>query len=170
LALCLVLALAGCSSEGSAPSTPTSQPDTAGAPTTAANGDLSHEAFLQQLSDWCKAKDADLLKQFKKDYEQAAREGNYNEAADILEAHQAVVQGWEFKIPIEPGQLADDDEAAFRQYLVLTGRLDGLLLDYAQALRAKDAARVERIRARVEKARGDWTQQATDMGLEECGA
>jgi len=170
LALCLLLALAGCTSEGSAPATATSQPDTAGAATTDADGNLTHDAFVSQLSAWCKAKNADLEKQFATDYEDAVAAGDYKQAADILEAHQAVVQGWEFKIPIEPGDLAEDDAADFRQYLVLTGRLDGLLVDYAQALRANDSAKVQRIKARVEKARGDWTQQATDMGLEECGA
>jgi hypothetical protein len=167
---CVVLVMAGCSSGGAAPATPTSQPDTAGAPTTDASGNLSHDEFLRQLSEWCKAKDADLAARFKADYEQAAAAGRYKQAAQILEAHQAVVQGWELRIPIEPGQLADDDEAAFRQYLVLTGRLDGLLVDYDEALKAKAADRVQRVAGRVAKAREDWTQQATDMGLEECGA
>ena len=170
LAAFVVLVLAGCSSGGAAPATPTSQPDTAGAPTTDASGNLTHDEFLRQLSEWCTAKNADLAARFKADYEQAAAAGKYKQAAQILEAHQAVVQGWELRIPIEPGQLADDDEAAFRQYLVLTGRLDGLLVDYDEALKASAAERVRRIHGRIAKARTDWTQQATDMGLEECGA
>ncbi len=152
-----------------APSTPTSQPDV-GTATTAAGGALAHDEFLRQLSDWCKARNADLERRFTADYARAAAAGRYKEAAQILEAHQAAVQEWEVRIPIELSQLAEDDAAAFRQYLVLTGRLDGLLVDYDQALRANAADQVQRIAGRVEKARDDWTQQAADMGLEECGA
>ena len=168
LAACVVLVLAGCSSGGAAPRTPTSQPDV-GTATTDANGDLTHDEFLRQLSAWCTARNEDLARRFTSDYEQAAAEGRYTQAAQILEAHQAVVQGWEVRIPIEPAQLAAQDEAEFRRYLVLTGRLDGLLVDYDFALRAQAAERVRRVAGRVAKARDDWRQQATDMGLEECG-